>query len=209
MKTLKYLSLGVITLILYSCQSDNTKETETAKIEDVDTLDKEQALTDVTNQIAEFPKYSTVIEMLNASGDFTGHNVELIDSSEENVHVRISSEFIKDEAESVMTEQVKRDIVYVTFQAFAQTDLNKITVTSIPIIRSSFNPNLEYDGKLQKSKKETISITRARATEIIEKYLQTKSFQDLYQLDGTLYLPSSKFDKLKYDELNNVFLDMK
>jgi hypothetical protein len=179
---------------------------------EIDILGENQPLIDNENQVTEvagFPNYPTISEMLEASGDYTGKQVELLDSNPENTHVRVSSEFLNDESESLIIEQVKRDIVYVVFQTFAQTDLDKITVTSIPIIRASFNPNLEYDGKLQESKKEKVSITRVRATEIIKKFLETDSFKDLYQLNSTLYLPNEKFDRLKHGELNNVFVEMR
>lgn len=155
-----------------------------------------------------FPHYSTVIEMLNEKGDYKNNQVEVIDDNNDNFHIRVSSEFLKGETESLITEQTKRDILYVAFQTFAQTDLNKITIIAIPIIRSDFNPNKKYDGQLQKSKSQKITITREKATSIIEKYLKTKSFQDLYQLEGTIYIPNAKFDRLKFAELNNVFSDM-
>lgn len=154
-------------------------------------------------------KYSTITEMLESSGDFNGNKLEIISNDKENTHIRVSSEFLKEESKSIIKEQVKRDIVYIIFQTFAQTELNKVTVTSIPIIRSTFNPNSEYDGRLQKDLKETISISRSEASEILQKYLKTLFFEDLYQLNETIYLPNSKFDRLKHGELENVFIDLK
>jgi hypothetical protein len=156
-----------------------------------------------------FPHYSSVVEMLNESGDYKENQIETINNNNNDFHIRISSEFLKDESEYVMVEQNKRDIVYVVFQTFAKTDLNKITVTSIPIIRSDFNPNIKYDGQLQKSKTQTVSITRKKAISIIEKFLKIKNFQDLYQLESTIYIPNAKFERLKFAELENVFSDMK
>ena len=156
-----------------------------------------------------FPKYKSVIEMLEASGDYTGHNLEEIPNNDGITHVRVSSEFLKVENLKVINQQVKRDIVYVVFQTFAQTDLDNISITATPIIRTSFNPNLEYDGKLLETLSETVNVSRAKAEELLKKYLNNSSFEDLYDVEGTLYLPNDNFDKLKYDELNNVFLDLK
>ncbi len=176
---------------------------------EVKILGENNPSTEIDATTITFPHYSSVIEMLNESGDYKENQVEVIDNNNDNFHIRVSSEFLKDESESVIIEQTKRDIVYVAFQTFAETDLNKITITSIPIIRSDFNPNKKYDGQLQKSKTQTVSITREKAISIIEKYLKTKSFQDLYQLESTIYIPSAKFERLKFAELDNVLSDMK
>jgi hypothetical protein len=162
-----------------------------------------------SNPNIEFPKYASVAEMLEASGDYKKECVELISKGKEDIHVRVSSEFLNDEIEKNIKEQVKRDIIYVVFQTFAETEINNITVTSIPIMRSTFNPNVKYDGKLQEKYKETVTINRNRAIQILNKYLQTTNFKDLYKLGGSLYLPNARFELLKYDEKENVFVDLK
>jgi len=148
------------------------------------------------------------MEMLDSTNDYKDNCVELISPDKTNTHVRVSSEFLKDESESSIKDQVKRDIIYVTFQTFAETDLDKITVTAIPIVRSSFNPNDTYDGRLNESLKQTVTTTRTDGMEILKKYLGTSSFKDLYSLDGTIYLPNDNFDKLKFEELDKVFSDL-
>jgi hypothetical protein len=158
-------------------------------------------------QQVDFPQYSNVIEMLEAAHDYEGHNLEIL--SENPLHVRVSTDFVKGDSKQNMIEQTKRDIIYVAFQAFAETNIDKITVTSIPIIRENFNPNLPYDGKLQNNLKQTKTMTREQAMVIIEKYIKTKSFKDLYQLNGTMYLPSDKFDLLKFGQLENVYNELK
>tara|TARA_R110002050_G_scaffold300660_1_gene471268 strand:- start:1949 stop:2746 length:798 start_codon:yes stop_codon:yes gene_type:complete len=158
-------------------------------------------------QKVEFPKYVTVIDMLNKNGDYVDHNFEVI--SESPLHVRVSTDFVNGDSEKNMIEQTKRDIIYVAFQAFAGTDIQQITVTSFPIIRESFNPNLPYDGQQKQNLKQTKTITREQALAILEKYIKTKSFNDLYQLNGTLYLPNDKFNLLKSGQLENVFNELK
>lgn len=145
-----------------------------------------------------FPHFATVIEMLNAANDYAGHNLEII--SEKPLSIRVSKDFIKGDVEEIMVEQTKRDIIYVAFQAFAETDIDEITITSIPILRIDFNPNKPYDGKLLNNLKQTKTITRQTALKILEKYIKTKTFQDLYQLDGTMYLPNDKFNLLKFGQ---------
>lgn len=157
-----------------------------------------------SNEEVAFRKYSTIKEMLDSAYDYRDNCIEIISAD----NVRVSSEFLKEETESNIISQVKRDIVYVIFQTFAKTDLNKVTVTSIPIIRSSFNPNETYDGKLDESFKQTITATRPAGLEILNKYLQKSQFQDLYSLEGTLYVPNENFDQLKFNQLDNVYSDL-
>ena len=175
---------------------------------EIDILGDEKQNTSETDSI-KFPKYANVIDLLNASGDYKENCIELLSKDGETTHIRVSKEFLKNEPISNINEQVKRDIIYVAFQAFAETDIDLIKISSIPMIRSTFNPNVAYDGKLLESAKQTIAINRTKALEILNKYLKTTSFQDLYQLSGTMYLPNEKFDRLKFGELNNVFADLK
>jgi len=160
-----------------------------------------------TGESVDFPKYETVLAMLEASHDYEGHNLKVI--SENPLHIRVSTDFVKGDLTQNMVEQTKRDIIYVAFQAFAETDIDKITVTSIPIIRENFNPNLPYNGKLQKNLKQTKTITRKQALVILGKYIKTDSFKDLYQLNETMYLPNDKFSLLQFGQLENVYKDLK
>jgi len=176
---------------------------------DVEILSKDKPAEGYTKKELKFPKYKTVMDMLIDAQDFKNECLKKISKNGEPLHIRVSTEFLAQESVANMKEQVKRDIVYVVFQAFAETDIDKITVTSIPIVRKSFNPNVAYDGKLIENLKQTVTINRKKALKILKKYLQTNSFQDLYQLKGTLYLPNTKFDRLQFSELNNVFKDLK
>lgn len=157
-------------------------------------------------QQVDFPQYSNVKEMLEVAHDYEGHNLEIL--SENPLHIRVSEDFVKGDPDKIMIEQTKRDIIYVAFQAFAETNIDKITITSIPIVRENFNPNLPYDGKLLNKLKQTKTVTRENALMILEKYIKTKSFQDLYQLNETMYLPNDKFDLLKFGQLENVFNEL-
>jgi len=156
-----------------------------------------------------FPNYESVSEMINVAGDYIENCFDELSVNKKETKIRVSSEFFIDEPQESMKEQVKRDIVYVTFQTFAQTSINKVTITSIPILRNDFNPHKPHDGKQQNSLKQTLTVTREKAAEVMLKYAEIESFQDLYTLSGTLYLPNSKFDQLKFEKLNNVFADLK
>ena len=183
---MKQITIIFSILLLMSCGSENPSS---------------------TSQKVEIPKYETVTAMLKANSDYEGRNFEVI--SEIPIHIRISSEFLNEDSEKTMIDQTKRDIIYVAFQTFTQSEVNEITITSIPIIRESFNPNMAYDGKQLKKLSQTKTISRKQAQIILEKYVKTKSFNDLYQQNGTLFLPNNKFDLLKYEQLDNVFNELK
>jgi|ERR1017187_1731474 hypothetical protein len=157
-----------------------------------------------------FPKYAKVMEMLEEAGDYKKNDGCLILLSKDGkpLHIQVSQQFLNDEPDKNIKEEVKRDIVYIAFQTFAETDIDKITITSVPIKRSSFNPNDKKDAKTVKAFQKTVTIDRLTAMKILEKYLKGSSLQDLYQLDGTLYVPSAKFERLQFAELENVYSEL-
>jgi len=57
--------------------------------------------------------------MINVAGDYKENCFDELSVNEKETKIRVSSEFFIDEPQESMKEQVKRDIVYVTFQTFA------------------------------------------------------------------------------------------
>ena len=152
-------------------------------------------------ETVEFKKYSSVLEALKAANDFSVENgtLKVLSKEGEPIHIQVSKPIFEGDLEDVIIQQTKRDVVYVAFQAFAETDINELTVTSIPVKDKS-----NYVDKY----KMTVTVNRVTAKNILKKYLATESFQDLYKLEGTLYLPSARFDKLKFADLDKVFSDL-
>lgn len=149
------------------------------------------------------PKFETVEEMLADASDFYEENgsLKFISNKENDIHVQVSKPILDTDLESVKEEVVKRDIVYVAFQTFAQTNVNSITITSIPNkIDSPTNYNQKY--------KKTIKIDREKAKSILKNHIGTEDFSELYELNGTLWLPNQNFSKLKFKDLNAVFEEM-
>lgn len=72
--------------------------------------------------------------MLAASYDFSEEDgsLKFISSDEEDLHVLVSNPILDSDVETVKEEIVMRDIVYVAFQSFAQTNIEKLTITSVP-----------------------------------------------------------------------------
>lgn len=177
---MKKAILFLSTLIIIGCKTDN-KSTE-------------------ANEKVEMPKYSTLKEMFISSADFSEENntLKFISSDEKNLHVQISKPILKGDTENIKNEIVKRDIVYVAFQTFAQTNINELTITSIPV---DFDNPKEYVEKY----KMTVKIERNKAKNILKKYLDSEDFSILYDNNENLWLPNSKFSILKFEKLNDVY----
>jgi hypothetical protein len=192
---MKYLIILLPLTLLFGCSDNKQAETEIKTTP----VAVEQPLTEQSTE--ECIKYTTVTEMLKEAGDFTEEDgsLKILSKDEKPIHVQVSKIIFDGDIEKVIIEQTMRDIVYVAFQAFAQTNIDEITVTSIP---------MKGKDKLVGKYKMTVTINREAAKTILKKYLSTDNFQVLYYLDGTLWLPSKKFDSLKFQNLDAVFADM-
>lgn len=192
----RIILIPVSAVILMGCNSEN-KPTEDMSIENTRTEN-------ITQESEEtLPQFSTVREMLADASDFYEENgsLKFISEDTSNLHVQVSKPILDSDLESVKEEIVKRDIVYVAFQTFAQTDLKKLTITAIP--NDMENPKKYYD-KYKKS----VTVDREKAKTILKKYLGSEDFKILYKKDGTLWLPNENFSKLKFENLNQVYSDL-
>jgi hypothetical protein len=147
----------------------------------------------------EFIKYPTVTEMLLEAGDFGGEDGSLKIISNNPLHVQVSKSIFDGDIEKVIVEQTKRDIIYVVFQAFAQTDVDKLIVSSVPRQHETGAYINRY--RLQRN------VKRKAAQDILLKYLSTSDFKVLFALNGTIWVPSDKFDLLKFKYLDQVYKD--
>ncbi len=180
---MKKAILFLSTLMIFGCKTDN-KST-------------------VTNEKVELPKFATLKEMFTSSADFSEDNntLKFISSDEKNLHVQISKPILKGDSEDIKNEIVKRDIVYVAFQTFAQTNINELTITSMPV---DFDNPKEYVEKY----KMTVKIDRNKAKNILKKYLESEDFSILYDNNENMWLPNDKFSVLKFEKLNDVYNDI-
>ncbi|MDO5979203.1 hypothetical protein [Flavivirga spongiicola] len=149
------------------------------------------------------PQYETVKEMLSYANDFYEENgsLKFISKDSSNLHIQVSKPVFQNDLEKNKKEIVKRDIIYVAFQTFAQTDINELTITAVPLDQeNSKNYFEEY--------KMTLKVNRNRAKSILKKYLNSDDFSILYSEDDGLWLPNSNFSKLKFEKLEEVFNDL-
>ena len=108
-------------------------------------------------------------------------------------------------------EQIKQEtlknIVYIAYQTFATTEIESLTITSVPLIFDSEKQEpIGYNDNF----KTTLIIDRNKAKKVMEQFVGLTDFNDLLGADGGdgLYFPDSpspKFDKLKsIDTIENV-----
>ncbi|WP_136668864.1 hypothetical protein [Flavobacterium sp. H122] len=149
------------------------------------------------------PKFATLKEMLMDVNDFSEDNntLKFISENEKSMHVQVSKPILEEDLESVKKEIVKRDIVYVTFQVFAQTDIDEITITSIPIDGSNYKLYFEEYAL-------TLKISRKKAKEILTRYFNSEDFSILFENENEIWLPNKNFNLLKFDYLDEVFEEM-
>lgn len=191
----KILSIAILS-ILTNCSSDKKGESVIAE--------NETATTQTQNiNPSELKKYKSVKEMLENANDFTAEQgtLKFINNDENNLHIQISKPIVKDDSDKIIEEIVKRDIVYVAFQAFAQTSINKITITSIPI-------DLEDNKKYYNNYKQTVTIARDKADQIMQKEFGSIDYSILFIISDGIQIPSENFDKLKFEKLNKIYFKL-
>ena len=171
----------------------NTESVKTDKI----TSKNENILLDT------LPQFKTLKEMLSSASDYYPEDgsLKFISDENSNIHIQISKPIYSSDSKSLIEGTVKRNIVYVAFQTFARTDINEIKITSIP-------NDVENRKKYYTKHAKTVKIKREEAKLILVKYLKSDDFSILYEKNKTTWLPSKKFSKLKYTNLDNVFSEM-
>lgn len=180
---------------IISCGSDKKVEVEPIS-ENKDLL---------TQKISpsELKKYNSVKEMLEDAHDFTIEEgtLKFINSDENNLHLQVSKYTVKGESDDIINQTVKRDIVYVAFQAFAQTSINKITITSVPI---DYNVKTKYHNQYKK----TITITRQKADQIMQQEIGNTDYSILFDKLNTIQVPNKNFDKMKFENLDKIYSEL-
>lgn len=188
-------------LAIVSCKSDGDSQVNNIASDSVPVENLEPSNNIENNN--SLPKYKTIKEMFEASYDFSEEvgTLKFISLEESKLHVQVSKPIFEGDLKNIIEEQVKRDIVYVAFQTFAQTDINALTITSVP--NSNDNPKKYFDNY-----KKTVKVNRERALLILKKYLDTDNFSILYENQNGLWVPSKQFSILKFERLNEVFTDL-
>ena len=192
-----------ITFSICSCNNNtNNAKTENSK------TDTEQATErPVETSASTMPsKYATVFGLIDTSADFSIEKETYKIISKEPIHIQISSKVVEGDLDKVITGLTKKDFVYVAFDAFARTNIDKITITSIPLKVDHNKPQAK--GTYLEKYKVSATVTRDKAKSIMQKYIKTSNFDDLMggDLNGKkeMFMSSPLFDQLK--SLNGDFV---
>lgn len=187
------LTITILTTLANCSESKKTVET---------TGDTAIIASTVTNKIApsQLIQYNSVKEMLENAHDYTVEEgtLKFINEDKNKLHIQVSKPIVEGDIDKVIKEIVKRDLVYVAFQVFAQTSTDKITITSIPI-------SLEDRTKYYSDYKITLTVTKAQTNQIMLHEFGNLDYSRLFVDSGGLQIPSDDFDRLKFKDLEYVF----
>lgn len=200
---MKKLSFLLISMLIIGC-SGQSKKDNTAITQEL----KKQAENILIETKPQLPQFETVVEVLKNAHDYSKEDGTLKILSTNPLHIQVSSLVLEEETEKLKIRTAKHDIIYVVFQAFAQSDINKLTVTAIPL---EFKPQSgTITNNYLEQYKKTVTVNRKTAKQIFKKYLNTASFKDLFKRfqDSPLWVPNDKFSKLKDQNISAVFKDL-
>ncbi len=155
--------------------------------------------------LVEFTQFASLSELLVSVGDFSEEDctLKILSYGDEAVHIQVSNTVNAEFADERIKEQVKRNVVYVALQAFARTNIDHFTITSIPVSNEMNNAFCLFLDEFRL----TETIKRKSAMKIIDNYLGATSFRDLYQYNSSIsdWRPNYKFRFLQYDILDVVY----
>lgn len=201
MKT--YFILISISLFIASCSNNQQNEVVESDASSNNVTEQEPEKIDSNKGL---PKYNSVEEMFIDANDFNTEQGTLKLTGDNPSKIQVSQMVFDGDTEDIMKEQVKRDIIYVVFQTFAHTELNDLTVTSVPLKMKDFQ---NREGYLE-SLRSTIEIDRDKAQSILMKFLNINNFESLYSISegGELWLPNDSFNLLKFKYLEQVYNEL-
>jgi len=181
---------------LFSCKTD-TEQINSA------TKDAEKSTQSNSDSPQLLKQFNTLREMVEYSYEFyeVDGTLKFISEEDSNLHIQISSPIFELDQEIIKEQIVKRDIIYFAFQSFAKTNIDKLTITSIPI-------SAENDHQYCEEYKKTITIDRTNAKLILKKFLNSEDFSILYDKNTNAWIKNANFNKLLYENIHEVFAEM-
>ena len=201
--------------LLISCQpSTDTKQASNGNVissgQASDTLSPPGSIVETSVEPVRPPlkQYPDVSAMIAATGDYDKENGTFKIISQKPLHIQVSTLTYEGDLEQTIAEQVKRDIVFVGFRTFAQTDIDEIKITSYPL--RGDNENKKDFDFIQKYK-QTATLTRNKAKAVLEKYYGHTDFSKLFgeTVDGTFMpeVPNMQIKRMMYNDMGKPTLD--
>lgn len=143
--------------------------------------------------------YASVIEMVEATEDFTMENGTLKVLSKSPLHIQISSPNPNDIDLVQLKRNAMEDLVYIAYFTFAKTDISQITITAVPCDADKFLFHQKI--VLMNDAATTITISKEKARRVMEAHVGTNNFDDMIGTQvGQNYFPESPsplLEKLK------------
>jgi hypothetical protein len=224
----KFSIIGLLSLLL-SCQqsSDSQKasDTDASTAEKApDTLSqlsgqaKKEEIKEAQSQVIRQPlkevtkeplkQYPDILTLIEATGDYDKQNGTFKLLAQKPLHIQLAKPTYNGDLEEKIRQQVMRDIVYVGFRTFAQTNVDEIKITSMPIKWD--NPKHKGFDYLQEFK-QTATLRRSKAESILEKYYGHADFSKLFgeMVDGTYQpeIPNMHLKRMMFNDLGEPTLD--
>lgn len=196
---------------LYSCKDKNKKTAEdVAKSENTSPVN-----TNITTKEA-LPQYKNIRDLIEAQNDYHEEDGTFKIISQNPLHIQLSKPALQGELEENLIDDNKRSTIYIGFRVFAQTSIDKITITSMPIQRHQDGHNAGYISKYQTK----VVLTRDKASKILQKYYGhsdfTKLFGEYDYTDKSIYyseVSNKDFKRMLFDDqgeptLTKVFKEL-
>ncbi len=157
------------------------------------------------NTNIEFPQFSSIEDLLMTREEFREEDCtfQLLQNPENELEIQVSNRVDESYNEKMITDQVKRNIVFVAFQVFARTDIEEFNISSVPLISEPGVVPCQYLEQFRI----TTPVKRKTAIKILDIYFFSSRFQHLYQYNKSAnhWQPNENFSFLQYEALNDVF----
>lgn len=158
-------------------------------------------------------KFATIDQMIEDGNDFSVETGTYKLISNIPLHIQVSAQVNDGDLQHITKQNTIKALVYVTYSVFARTNVDSLTVTSIPIRINSADPGKR--GNYIDNYRISHTINREKAREVMNKYIGTTNFDELLGAEDNgqvnMSLNSLKFDQLKSETgwvVNKVYDDL-
>ncbi|KGQ40079.1 hypothetical protein [Gallibacterium anatis] len=145
-------------------------------------------------------QFDNAVDIFDSFGDYYNENNSLKIENKKPLKLRISPVVLANDDKEVIKNTVDRAFLYAVYNTFTYSNLDKVTVSSIPVDMDS--------SKLLKNiyQIKPVTVTREKALEALNKFNIASSFNDLVVLktDSEILTAglshSDKYKELMYNE---------
>jgi hypothetical protein len=193
----------LVSLIVASCGTSTESQKDTATQKQL-----VPALPESNANKEPLKKYRDVSAMMKGTNEYSEENGTFKIISQTPLHIQLSKPALEGDSDDEIKQEVKRNIVSVGFRTFAQTDIDELKITSIPMKVSMQNAKeFIYIQQYQ----QTLHLKREKAKAVLQKYYGHTDFTKLFgeQVTGIYMaeLPTKEFKKMLFNDQGEPTLD--